>query len=157
MGQAVGEYYQSLETQDEREAGEEAEGDEPDAAAQSTASLLTTDGGGRRLGNEGDPTAPTASSSSAQPSSSRSKPSQPKKFGTLRDLQSDSHAGHGHGDDDEGSDKEQEFYAGGDKSGLAVKDPSNQNQNPSDQIRRLMNTARRYAHGWSNFSKPSGQ
>lgn len=96
------------------------------------------------MGNEGDPVQRATASAAAQPSSSKSKkPAQPKKFGTLRDLQGDGgHSGHGHDDDDEDSEKEQEYYAGGDKSGLAVQDPGE--RNASDHIKRLMNTARRY-------------
>lgn len=127
------------ETEDEDMGQHQSQSNEN---ATSHAPVPITTAGGRRLG-DGGPSAPSATSSSAQPAtSSRSKPAQNKKFGTLKDLQTDSHAGHGHGDDDD-SDKEQEFYAGGDKSGLAVQDPSQSNQNPSDQIRRLMNTARR--------------
>ena len=84
----------------------------------------------------------TASSSSANPSTARKKPPpQKKKFGTLSDLQGNADSGH---DDD--SDKEQEFYAGGDKSGLAVQDPSQQvNNQPTfrESIQRLIDTARR--------------
>lgn len=109
---------------------------------------------GRRLGEAGDPIPTTSSSAQPPASSSRAKaPTQQKKFASLRDLQSDSHAGHGHGGDDD-SDKEQDFYAGGDKSGLAVRDPSQRNQNPDDQIRRLMKTAQR---GAPRPDRPDGE
>lgn len=58
---------------------------------------------------------------------------------TLRDLQGDSHGGHGHDDDD---DDDQDFFAGGEKSGLAVQNPGN--NNPRDQIESMLDRARRY-------------
>lgn len=134
---AVASFYQSQEDSDNDEDLDEANEDEP-------APLLSRGtgpsvGGGRRLGEEGDPL--SGASASSIPVASGSRPPQPKKkFASLRDLQSDGHAGHGHDDDDADSDKEQEFYAGGDKSGLAVQDPSSGSHR--DQIQRLMNTAR---------------
>lgn len=56
-----------------------------------------------------------------------------KKFSTLGDLSGGggpSHAGHGHGDDDDDDDFEPsdddnpDLYTGGEKSGLAVENPS---------------------------------
>ena len=50
-----------------------------------------------------------------------------KKFATLGDLSGGSagggHAGHGHDDDSDDSDENQDLYAGGEKSGLAVENP----------------------------------
>lgn len=101
-------------------------------------------GGGRTLGGSGVPSRPVASSSS-EPIASRPRPgpqraAAPPQRGaggarTLRDIQGDSHAGHGHDDDDE----EEDFFAGGEKSGLAVTNPNN----PRDQIESMLDRARR--------------
>lgn len=53
---------------------------------------------------------------------------------TLRDLQ-------GGGDDEEDSDKEQDFFAGGEKSGLAVQDPS-QRSGPRNHFEEIMRQAK---------------
>lgn len=97
--------------------------------------------GGRRLGSEDDPTDrargrtlgdSSASSATPQQSSSSSRKAQ-KKFATLGDLQ----AGAG-GDSSEDDEMEnQDFFAGGEKSGLAV-------QNPDDIKRKILEKARRY-------------
>lgn len=59
-------------------------------------------------------------------SDSRERPK--KKFATLGDLGGDggaSHGGHSHGsDDDEESDSDQDLFAGGEKSGLALRNPA---------------------------------
>ena len=80
---------------------------------------------------------PTTSDMPPAPSSSSSQP--PKmKFATLGDL-GDAHAGHGHDDDGDETDEEnQDLFAGGEKSGLAV-------QNPEDLKRKIIERARRYS------------
>jgi UBX domain-containing protein 1 len=105
-------------------------------------------GGGRTLA--GGP-APAAASSSFGPSSTARR-GQPAPRGgprTLKDLQGDGgHAGHGHAhgpahDDDDDSADEQDFFAGGEKSGLAVQNP-NAGSNPRDRhINSLFERARR--------------
>ena len=74
------------------------------------------------------------------PSSSSNQPHK-KKFATLGDLgggaPSSSHAGHDHGDDGGESDEEnQDLFAGGEKSGLAV-------HNPEDLKRKILERAKR--------------
>ena len=88
------------------------------------------------------PEAPAATSSAPQPiPTSSGMPPPPsatqapkKKFATLGDLsggRGPGHAGHGHGDDDDdddddfepSDDENQDLYAGGEKSGLAVENP----------------------------------
>lgn len=105
-------------------------------------------GGGRTLGGDYVPSsAPAAaSSSSSQRPAGRGQPTQRGVAGarTLRDLQS-SGGGHGHAhddDDDEHSpeDDSQDFFAGGEKSGLAVQNPSQ--SNPRDQINNILKRAR---------------
>lgn len=71
------------------------------------------------------------------PSGSREPPK--KKFATLGDLGGDlgSHGGHSHGsDDDEASDSEQDLFAGGEKSGLALR-------NPADIKKKIIEKARK--------------
>lgn len=69
-------------------------------------------------------------------------PAQPpkKKFATLGDLGSGGgrgHEGHGHDDDDsDDSDENQDLYAGGEKSGLAV-------ENPDDLKRKIIERAKK--------------
>ena len=68
-----------------------------------------------------------------------------KKFATLGDLRGGpgpSHAGHGHDDDDDDDDFEpsdddnQNLYAGGEKSGLAV-------ENPDDLKKKILERAKK--------------
>lgn len=67
-----------------------------------------------------------------------------KKFATLGDLRGagPSHAGHGHDDDDDdddytpSDDENQNLYAGGEKSGLAV-------ENPDDLKKKIIERARK--------------
>ncbi|KAH7396329.1 hypothetical protein BKA66DRAFT_485300 [Pyrenochaeta sp. MPI-SDFR-AT-0127] len=108
-------------------------------------------GGGRTLGGAYvPPAAASSSSSSQQPSSSR----QPAQRGlrTLKDLQSSGGGGgHGHShddgdresDDDFQDDENQDFFAGGEKSGLAVQNPNQ--ANPRDQINNILKRARQNA------------
>ncbi|KAF2025497.1 SEP-domain-containing protein [Setomelanomma holmii] len=105
-------------------------------------------GGGRTLdGTYVPPPAGTASSSS-QPSSSRQAPQ--RGLRTLKDLQSGGGGGHGHahsdGDhdsDDDQDDENQDFFTGGEKSGLAVQNPNA--ANPRDQINNILKRARQNA------------
>ena len=62
---------------------------------------------------------------------------------TLRDLQSG-------GDDDDEKDENQDMFAGGEKSGLAVQNPGEGNQ-PIDHFRNIMNQARQ------NRDRPPGE
>lgn len=62
---------------------------------------------------------------------------------TLRDLQ-------GGGDDDDEKDENQDMFAGGEKSGLAVQNPGEGNQ-PIDHFRNIMNQARQ------NRDRPGGE
>ena len=98
-------------------------------------------GGGRTLGGAYVPSpAPAASSSSAQPAAARGQPTQRGVAGarTLRDLQASGGGGHGHAHDDD--DENQDFFAGGEKSGLAVQNPNQ--SNPRDQINNILKRAR---------------
>ncbi|KAF2467797.1 SEP-domain-containing protein [Lindgomyces ingoldianus] len=109
-------------------------------------------GGGRTLGGAYVPAEP--SSSSAQPATSRHPPQRGMR--TLKDLQTQGGAGaagghgHAHGDDgDHASDEDyqddgnQDFFAGGEKSGLAVQNPNA--ANPRDQINNILRRARQNA------------
>jgi len=105
-------------------------------------------GPGRRLGGDSpeDSPPPEASSSSAQPSSSRRAPPRQSGLRTLSDLQNQSGHGHAHGDDgDHASDEDyedenQDLFAGGEKSGLAVQNPNA--GNPRDRINDIIRRAR---------------
>lgn len=136
-------------TEEEREEGRrtEDENDEPQNPVASGAHSSLPSGSGRTLG--GDPAPPVDSTSSALPASSstRSAPrTSNRKFATLGDLNRDqghSHRG-GHGreddaDEDEG-DGAQDFFAGGEKSGLAVQNPGDSRR----QVKDILEKARRY-------------
>ena len=110
-------------------------------------------GPGRRLGGDSPepspPPAPEASASSSQPASRRQAPQ--RGLRTLQDLQNQpSGHGHAHGDDgdhasddDYEDDENQDFFAGGEKSGLAVQNPNA--SNPRDHINNILRRARQYA------------
>jgi UBX domain-containing protein 1 len=104
-------------------------------------------GGGRTLDGTYVPPPPgAASSSSSQPSASRQAPQ--RGLRTLKDLQSGGGGGHGHAhsdgdrdsDDDDQDDENQDFFTGGEKSGLAVQNPNA--ANPRDQINNILKRAR---------------
>lgn len=100
-------------------------------AAQDEA-LQETNTGGRSVG--GQPGASQSPSGAAQPSASRS--AAPKKrFATLGDYTSKS-GGAGESSDEDDT-EDQDFFAGGEKSGLAV-------QNPDDIKRKIIEKAQRY-------------
>ena len=91
---------------------------------------------------DGNPTPqpiPITSKMPPAPSSSANQPPK-KKFATLGDLSGSgpsSHAGHGHEEDgDDSDDENQDLFAGGEKSGLAV-------QNPDDLKRKIIERAQR--------------
>lgn len=119
-------------------------------------------GGARTLGGDGIPSRyvpPPASTTQGDTGSSlrQAAPArgggQPARRGvaaarTLRDLQGGGeHAGHGHDDDDDDEGEQQNFFTGGEKSGLAVQNPNaggGDRNNPRDQIEGLLDRARRY-------------
>lgn len=83
---------------------------------------------GRTLGGSAVP----STSSPAPESTSSTKRAAPKKFATLGDFAS---ANDGDSSEDDGS-VDQDFFAGGEKSGLAV-------QNPDDLKKKILEKARR--------------
>lgn len=94
-----------------------------------TEQAASTAGGGRTLG--GEPVSATSSAAPQAPSSSR-RTAPKKKFATLGDFAT---ASAGDTSSDDGS-EDQDFFAGGEKSGLAV-------QNPDDLKRKILEKARR--------------
>lgn len=103
----------------------------------------TPSSGPRTLGGDGVPSraAPSASSSSAAPKPARSAPPSSrskKQVKSLRDLQAEASAATR---DDSDEEHDQEYFAGGDKSGLAVQEPGS---GARDRMQRLLETARRY-------------
>ncbi|MCJ1357510.1 MAG: hypothetical protein MMC33_007506 [Icmadophila ericetorum] len=124
---AATEYYQSLEEGGaEEEEAEESDPVQPQA-----------DGGGRTLDGRTAPQPIPTTSSAATASSSSSQQPPRKKFATLGDLGGGAgHAGHGHDDNDSDDDENQDLFAGGEKSGLAV-------QNPDDLKRKILEKAKK--------------
>jgi UBX domain-containing protein 1 len=136
----------------EQEQGQDSEpdidmaGDEQPTNPNPNPSQQPVPGGGRTLdGTYVPPSAGASSSSSQQPSSSRQAPQRGLK--TLKDLQSGGGAGHGHAhggdgssDEDHDDDENQDFFTGGEKSGLAVQNPNA--ANPRDQINNILKRAR---------------
>ena len=105
--------------------------------------MKPSEGSGRTLNR---PSAPSAipTTSSMPPASKSKKPT--KKFATLGDVKgegSGGHAGHGHDDEDDSdsdfSDEKQDFFTGGEKSGLAVQNPND----PREKVNKILEKARR--------------
>ncbi|CZR56573.1 related to potential regulatory subunit for Glc7p [Phialocephala subalpina] len=96
---------------------------------------------------------PTVSSSSAPPKKRGG-------FATLETLgqSSNPHAGHGHDDDDDSDDEDfepdeqpRDLFAGGEKSGLAVQDPSSNRNDPRKVVNDILKKAR------ANAQRPGGE
>ncbi|MCJ1392763.1 hypothetical protein MMC18_005634 [Xylographa bjoerkii] len=130
---AVTEYYTILEEPGGTGEQEGLTGDAEDDSETAAGSA------GRTLDGRIVPQAiPTVSSQPAGPASRSQQPPK-KKFATLGDLSgggAGGHAGHGHDDEDDDDDEDQDFFAGGEKSALAV-------QNPDDLKRKIIEKARR--------------
>ncbi|KAI4213127.1 MAG: hypothetical protein LQ351_004281 [Letrouitia transgressa] len=134
LDSAAAEYYTSLE---------EASAEHPSISSapppeDTSPTALPTSTGPRTLSGAPVPQ-PIPTTSSMAPSTS--KPQSKKKFATLGDLSGgggSGHAGHGHDDDSDDSDYDpkQDFFAGGEKSGLAV-------QNPDDLKKKILERARK--------------
>ncbi|TID22805.1 putative squalene synthase [Venturia nashicola] len=134
---AVSTYFAAQEGgQGDANEGEADEEDELEAPATATPSTGYVAGGGRTLGGGPAPPSAAASSSRAPPSSSRRAPARGGGPRTIKDLQGE--GGHAHDDDD--SDEDTDMFAGGEKSGLAVKGPGG---NPQAQINSILDRARR--------------
>lgn len=106
LSSAAAEYYTSLEEASGQYSPEES----PESETLSTPQPIPT----------------TTKMPPPPPSDSREPPK--KKFATLGDLGGDKgspHGRHSHGsDDDEDSDSDQDLFAGGEKSGLALRNPA---------------------------------
>ena len=128
ISSAAAEYFTSLE-----------EAEDPSAQPPQPASNPTPDTSRQA---KIDPTLQPIPVTSSLPSAraSASKPQPKKKFATLGDLSGgggSSHAGHGHDDEsDDDEEEDQDFFAGGEKSALAV-------QNPDEIKRKILERARR--------------
>lgn len=144
-------FDESAEQAEDSDPDVDMAGDDQPTASNTNPPKEPVSGGGRTLGGAYvPPAAESSSSSSQQPTSSR----QPAQRGlrTLKDLQSSGGGGgHGHShddgdresDDDFQDDENQDFFAGGEKSGLAVQNPSQ--ANPRDQINNILKRARQNA------------
>jgi UBX domain-containing protein 1 len=112
----------------------------PSSTSQSIASSGFLAGGGRRLGDDSStPISATSTPISAAAPKSKKTANPQSKITSFKDIR-DRETQEEEDDDDE---KDQEFYAGGDKSGLAVQEPNSGGQGHNDQVRRLLETARR--------------
>ena len=113
LEEAVGLYFAA------QEGGDEEESEEPQSTTAPT------------------PSAPQPSASSSSGSAARSRQPPQSRMRTLRDLQ-------GGGDDEDDGDDDgrnpQDFFAGGEKSGLAVQNPD-RNQG-ADPFQNILNQAR---------------
>ena len=143
LSSAAAEYYTSLEEATEAPTAIDADNSDTDEEQSIPEPSVprTTRSSGRTLGDDvANQPIPTTSSMPPPPSSS-SKPPPKKKFATLGDLGgggSTGHDGHGHDDDDEDDDENQDLFAGGEKSALAV-------QNPDDIKRKILERAKKLA------------
>lgn len=102
-------------------------------------------GGGYRLG-DGPSTsqpAPAVPSSSSKP---KSKSASRKKFATLGDVSS------APANDDSDSDHDQDLYAGGDKSGLAIQNPGQKSS--EDLKKKILDKARKTGRELQDEEKP---
>ncbi|KAI9791638.1 MAG: hypothetical protein M1816_003724 [Peltula sp. TS41687] len=141
LADAVEWYYMAEEDRDD-EGGSE---DEDDENQPPVAPSLTAGGAGRTL--DGRPTPPPDRTST----SARNPPRNTnKKFATLGDLNRDqgpsNRGGHAHDDDDDDDDEQdgrpQDFFAGGEKSGLAVQNPADPRRQVKDILKKARNNTR---------------
>ncbi|KAI4203567.1 MAG: hypothetical protein LQ350_001757 [Teloschistes chrysophthalmus] len=159
LGAAAAEYYTSLEeaTNEAQPPTESTPGAFPEAEASPIAPPPAYSGG-RTLGGASVPQPiPTTASSMADQSSSSSRAAPKKKFATLGDLSGSSGAGqgshdHDHDSDDSDADSKQNLFAGGGKSGLAVKNPD---QNAQSLKKKILERARKNQARPDDPSAPS--
>lgn len=112
-----------------------ASGDLPDTEPDEAFNPPTA--GGRTLDGQSSTPQAIPTTSRLPPPPSAPKPAGQKKFATLGDLGGSSgHAGDDHGDGDSDSEEDQDLFAGGEKSALAV-------QNPDDIKRKILAKAKR--------------
>ncbi|KAI9802355.1 MAG: hypothetical protein M1833_001861 [Piccolia ochrophora] len=133
-------------------AGQDSAEDTPMEGAGS-GEAATASGGGRTLGGGPAPTSaiPTTSSISSAPKKSKAKAPTNRKFATLGDLKKEDGHSHDHGHDDDDGDEDytpgQDFFAGGEKSGLAVQGPGD----PKRSVKDILDKARK------NVPRPGGE
>ncbi|KKY24162.1 putative cdc48-dependent protein degradation adaptor protein [Phaeomoniella chlamydospora] len=148
---ALADFFAEATGEGDRMDSDESDDNEPiqhnhaSGPAQPTSSSLY--GGGRRLGDVSDDIPVEASSSSQPRSTSRQKKPVTKKFATLGDISSSGHEGHGHDDDSDDDEVKQDFFTGGEKSGLAV-------HNPDDLKKKIIEKARRAERKPQDEPKP---
>ncbi|CAK7268809.1 protein phosphatase regulator [Sporothrix epigloea] len=161
---ALAEYYQSQEetadsTDSLPDATDDAAGDLPSSAT-AVDPLYT---GPRTL--DGRP-APHSQFSTASSSSSSRPAQQSKKRGlmTISSLRGNKPSGHGHGHDDDDDDDDDDeddggrgdLFAGGEKSGLAVQDPTMGNRGASSDAKRAMRDIIAHAKANHRASQEAG-
>jgi UBX domain-containing protein 1 len=153
--QVAAELFYEQSTEDAQDNDTDMAGDDQPADAPPQQPVP---GGGRTLGGAYVPPTEASSSSASRASSAqRQAPQQRGVAGlrTLKDLQAGGSSGSGHGhahggddSDDDEHDDELDFFAGGEKSGLAVQNPNQ--ANPRDHINNILKRARQ------NVPRPGG-
>ncbi|KAJ4293317.1 protein phosphatase regulator [Kalmusia sp. IMI 367209] len=134
-------YFDEVAPQDEQDA-DVSTSMADENAPQDDPSQQQQPGGGRTLGGAYVPQSASSSSTNPQQPAAR----RPQRgLRTLGDLQSGGGHGHSnHGSDSEPDDDEnQDFFAGGEKSGLAVQNPNQSNSH--DHINNILRRARQNA------------
>lgn len=134
ISSAAAEYFTSLE---------EAEDSPPPQSHSEVPPIAKPSSGDSREAKINPASQPIPTTSSIPPARASAPRAPPKKkFATLGDLSGgngSSRTGHGlDDDDDDGDDEDQDFFAGGEKSALAV-------QNPDDIRRKIVERATRQA------------
>ncbi|KIW12050.1 hypothetical protein PV08_09324 [Exophiala spinifera] len=126
---AIASYYAAQEdhTEDAADDSDYMDEDEAEPSHQPQSQF----GAGRRLGEGPSNPQPIPVAATSGPSQSKKNNSAQKKFATLSDVASGGAAGHDSDDDDN-----QDLFAGGEKSGLAV-------QNPDDLKKRILEKAQK--------------
>ncbi|EWC45024.1 hypothetical protein DRE_06304 [Drechslerella stenobrocha 248] len=117
--------------------------DAPQTLRRSTPPPVGASGVGRTLagGTVGEP----SGSSSSGPSHSAPPPKKRGGLVTLGDLGRGVPQGHGHGqDDDSDDDHGQDMFAGGEKSGLAIENPSRPGNHGLDSVRNIIKQAQEH-------------
>ncbi|KAK6384703.1 uncharacterized protein PV06_08833 [Exophiala oligosperma] len=129
LANAIANYYAAQEdhTEDAADDSDYMDEDEADPSHQPQSRF----GGGRLLGELPLDSQPIPVAASSGPSQPKKNNSGQKKFATLSDVASGGAAGHDSDDDDN-----QDLFAGGEKSGLAV-------QNPDDLKKRILEKAQK--------------
>ena len=136
--------YFEMQAQDKQEGLLEEQEEQQSIATSGSATAAASSSSTQNASGRAQPLSGVTVAGSSIASAPRTNKAKQKPKGglkTLRDLQKDSSSrGQGNdSDDDDDNDDEQDFYAGGEKSGLAVQNPDT----AADQVNEILNRARR--------------